>query len=202
MKKRYFVIMVIIFVAIIIAMGVKIILMDVDYNNLKNDLRVTENYVTLLKEREENANIVTLSIMDEEVQTLSNIISSGFDPSNGENYYFNNHNITIDDIKTKLESIETYHTTGPSPLFMITKAIKDSEQYTLTVNVIFPDYNATTTLREPYPYYIDYDKTIAISNPQVDANYFPVATYNNLRQGSTYTLVFDNENNFISSSLN
>ena len=201
MKKRYFVIKVIIFMAIIIAMGVKIKFMSVDYSNLEDKLKEKNDYINVLQENKEDSNIEVLSIMDDEVQTLSNIISSGFDPSNGENYYFNNHNITINDIKDKLDSIEIYHTAGPSPLFMIMKAIKENDQYILTVKVIFPDYNATTALRESFPYYIDYDKTTAISNPQVDANYFPVSTYNNLKQGTTYTIVFDNNNNFISSSL-
>ena len=71
----------------------------------------------------------------------------------------------------------------------------------MTVNVIFPDYNATVGLNEAFPYYADYNKTVALTNPQVDMNNMPVATYNNLKQGNTYTVIFDTNNTFVSSTL-
>ena len=185
MKKVFLIITVVLLIAVIAGMGVKISFMSTDYDKLEKELKA------------EKKNDTT----DQKVQALMNVLGGGFDPNNGENYYFSNHTVTLEDIKAKLDGIGTYHTAGPSPLFMVTKAEKDDKQYTLTVNVIFPDYNATVGLNEAFPYYADYNKTVALTNPQVDMNNMPVATYNNLKQGNTYTVIFDTNNTFVSSTL-
>lgn len=201
MKKVFLIITVVLLIAVIAGMGVKISFMSTDYDKLEKELKAEKKNDTTEEGQEESTGVEFLSIMDQKVQALMNVLGGGFDPNNGENYYFSNHTVTLEDIKAKLDGIGTYHTAGPSPLFMVTKAEKDDKQYTLTVNVIFPDYNATVGLNEVFPYYADYNKTVALTNPQVDMNNMPVATYNNLKQGNTYTVIFDTNNTFVSSTL-
>lgn len=156
--------------------------------NTENSSKKEDN-----KSDQKCSTIEPLRLDSTEVDALEKVINAGTIYNEGNNIFFNDKEVTYDEINERLTNMEEPQCTwGPQTLHFIVSAYKEDNKYTVITKVIFPEsYDKATN---DTVFYSDYARTKRLTDIYQDQNMGGNAplTLNNMRKGSTYELTFTN----------